>query len=431
MDRRWLLASIGLAVPIGAAAGLASAAFLAALAAVTTLRESHGWLILLLPVAGAVIAWSYAGFGRSAAGGNNLILDQIHDGRRDDLVPLRMFPLVLGATLLTHLVGGSAGREGTAVQMGGAIAAWAARVLGLGAERMRVLLMCGISGGFAGVFGTPLAGTVFGMEVLALGGFRYDAMLPCLAAAVAADLTVRLLGIPHAHYAVETPVPAIGITPVLLVALAGIAFGLCSALFSELVALIERLSKRWMPHPVWRTALGGVAVLAVTLALGTRAYNGLSLPLLASSFDGGDVPQLAFLLKLLLTVLTLGVGFKGGEVTPLFVIGATLGVTLSGIIPLEPDFLASLGFTAVFAAAANTPVACVIMGAELFGNGAILYGGIAVFVAYTISGHRGIYHSQRVLAPKFGPERDGVAGSTLRDLRERERHAATWRRDAR
>ncbi|MFM9106313.1 MAG: chloride channel protein [Chloroflexota bacterium] len=418
MHRSWLLAGVALAVPVGVAAGLASAAFLAALAAVTAYRESHGWLIFLLPAAGALMAWAYATVGRSAAGGNNLILDQIHGGR-DDLVPLRMFPLILASTLLTHLVGGSAGREGTAVQMGGAIAAAAGRRLGLTAEHLRVLLMCGVSGGFAGVFGTPLAGAVFGMEVLALGGFRYGAMLPCLAAAVSADLTVRLLGIPHAHYAIATPAPPAGIAPVLLVAVAGVAFGLCSALFIESVALVERMARRFAPDPVRRAALGGAAVLALTLALGTRAYNGLSLPLLASTFDGGAVPALAFLFKLILTAVTLGVGFKGGEVTPLFVIGATLGVTLAAFIPLEPDFLAALGFIAVFAAAANAPVACVIMGAELFGNGAILYGGIAVFVAYTVSGHRGIYHAQRILAPKFGPGRDGLAGAALRDLRER------------
>ncbi|MGI9252102.1 MAG: chloride channel protein [Thermomicrobiales bacterium] len=419
MKHWWILAGIALAIPAGIAAGLASAGFLAALAVVTAERETHPWLLFLLPAAGALIAWAYAGFGRAAAGGNNTIIDQIHDGQRGDLVPLRMFPLVLAATLLTHLVGGSAGREGTAVQMGGAIAAWLARTLHLSPERMRILLMCGISGGFAGVFGTPLAGTVFGMEVLALGGFRYDAMLPCLAAAISADLTVRLLGIPHTHYAVETPVPPVAIAPILLVIVAGIAFGLCSALFSEAVLLIERATKRWFPNPILRTALGGVAIIAITLALGTRAYNGLSLPLLTSAFNGGEVPTLAFLFKLVLTAVTLGVGFKGGEVTPLFVIGATLGVTLSGPLHLAPDFLASLGFTAVFAAAANTPLACVIMGAELFGNGAILYSGIAIFVAYTISGHRGIYHSQRIFAPKHGPLSAPPDGSTLRDLRNR------------
>jgi H+/Cl- antiporter ClcA len=417
MDRRWSLAAIALAIPVGIAAGLASAAFLAALAAVTRIQTDHGWLLFLLPLAGALIAWAYAGVGRSAAGGNNLILQQIHEG--DDVVPLRMFPLVLGSTLLTHLVGGSAGREGTAVQMGGAIAAWTSRTLGLSLDRMRILLMCGISGGFSGVFGTPLAGTVFGMEMLAVGGIRYAALLPCLAAAVAADLTVRLLDIPHTHYAIATPVPELGLLPVALVALAGVAFGLASAFFSESVRLVERLSRRWLPQPVWRTALGGVAVIAITLALGTRAYNGLSLPLLDAAFAGGDVPHLAFLFKLILTAVTLGVGFKGGEVTPLFVIGATLGVTLAGPLGLEPDFLASLGFTAVFAAAANTPIACVIMGAELFGTGTILYSGIAIFIAYTISGHRGIYHGQRLLVPKFGLAPDGVPSTSSRDPRER------------
>jgi len=411
---RWVL----LGALVGVLAGVASAVFLATLDWATAAFDTDGWLLYLLPVGGLAIGCAYHYLGGRSEEGNNLILGEIHDPTA--WVPRRMAPMVLVGTIVTHLFGGSAGREGTAVQMGGAIAAWAARTLRLDAGRMRVLLMCGISGGFAGVFGTPLAGTVFGMEVLALGGFRYGAMLPCLAAAVAADLTVRLLGIPHTHYAVTTPVPPLGVTPVLLVAAAGIAFGLCSALFVEAVALVERVARGLAPNPVWRAALGGAAVLAITLALGTRAYNGLSLPLLDAAFaNGGGVPALAFLFKLVLTAVTLGVGFKGGEVTPLFVIGATLGVALSGIIPLEPDFLAALGFTAVFAAAANTPVACVIMGAELFGGGAILYGGIAVFVACTISGHRGIYAAQRVLDPKFGPERSPITGAALRDLRTR------------
>lgn len=420
MDRRWLLVGILLAVPIGIASGLASSLFLASLAVATAWQGENPWLLYLLPLAGAAIAWAYAGIGRSAAGGNNLILDQIHEADRVGLVPLRMFPLVLAATLLTHLCGGSAGREGTAVQMGGAIASWFSRLLGVGADRLRIMLMCGISGGFASVFGTPLAGTVFGMEVLAVGGIRYEALIPCLVAAVAGDLTVRLLEIPHASYALATPTPAFGLTTVGLVVVAGAAFGIVSVLFGEATAAVERVSTRLVPRPIWRTVLGGGVVIAITFALGTRIYNGLSLPLLAAAFEEPEaVPTFAFLFKLVLTAVTLGVGFKGGEVTPLFVIGAALGATLAGPLGLPADFLAAIGFIAVFAAAANTPIACVVMGAELFGTTGIAYVGIATFVAYTISGDRGIYHSQRILVPKHAPMSSTDVGATLRELRAR------------
>jgi len=250
-----------------------------------------------------------------------------------------------------------------------------------------------------------LLGHAFGMEVLALGGLTYVAMVPCLVAAVAGNLTVQELGIAHAEYAIAAPIPDPGLATILRVALAAAAFGVASAGFSELVTLVERESKALVADPVWRTALGGVAVVLVTLLLGTRAYNGLSLPLIAGSLDGSGVPTFAFLFKAVLTALTLGVGFKGGEVTPLFVVGATLGATLGGPLGEPPAFLAALGFVAVFSSAANTPLAGIVMGVELFGGAAAgpaaLFFGIAVIVAYTVSGHRGIYHAQRVLAPKF------------------------------
>lgn len=406
---------LGLAALIGVGAGAASALFLEVLRLATDAQGNRPWLLYLLPVAGAAIAWLYAGYGRSASGGANLILDQIHDPR-DAGVPLRMFPLILASTVATHLFGGSAGREGTAVQMGGAIAADLARRLRLDQAETRLALMCGISGGFSGVFGTPLAGAVFGMEMLALGGMRYAALIPCLVAALAADETVRLLAVGHAYYAVTSVIPALSAETITKVALVGVGCGLVSAAFGELTLLVEHGARRLVGNPILRTALGGVLVVGISLALGTRAYNGLSLPLLQESFTG-DVPTLAFLAKLVLTAVTLGVGFKGGEVTPLFVIGATFGAVLTGPVGLAPDFLAALGFVAVFAAAANTPIACVLMAAELFGGGGIVYFGIAVFVAYAVSGHRGIYHAQRILAPKRAGAHGEPTATTLRDLR--------------
>lgn len=411
---------LALAAVVGVLSGLASAAFLASLDWVTNVRLANPWLLFLLPLAGAAIAWTYRRYAGRAAGGTNLILDEIHAPGGAG-VPLRMLPLILGSTLVTHLFGGSAGREGTAVQMGGAIAGGLARRLSLDPRHARALLMAGISGGFAGVFGTPLAGTIFGMEVLAVGGIAYAALLPCLAAAVAAHLTVLGLGIAHAEYAIAAPIPHADPATLAKVALAAVAFGLVAAAFSELTGLIEREAKALVADPVWRTALGGVAVVLVTLLLGTRAYNGLSLPLISASLDGTGVPTFAFLFKLVLTALTLGVGFKGGEVTPLFVIGATLGATLGGPLGEPPAFLAALGFVAVFGAAANTPLACIVMGVELFGGAAAgpaaLFFGVAVIVAYTVSGQRGIYHAQRVLAPKFPASAAPDPAARLSELR--------------
>jgi H+/Cl- antiporter ClcA len=257
------------------------------------------------------------------------------------------------------------------------------------------------------------------MEVVAMGGMRYEALIPCLIAAVVGDLVVNLTGVQHGHYVVASGFPDLTVRIFFLVALAGIAFGLTSLLFSEATATVEHLMKRLVPRSTLRTFLGGFMVIAMTLAYGTRAYNGLSLPLLADCFSGANIPTFAFLLKLALTAVTLGVGFKGGEVTPLFVIGATLGVTLSGPLGLPPDTLAALGFVAVFAAAANTPIACVIMGMEIFGGSGVVLFGIAIFVAYTISGDRGIYHAQRVLTSKHLQFGSASVGSSLAEVRQR------------
>lgn len=417
-----IVGEIALAVPIGVGCGMAGAVFLRALAWATAAQTDHGWLLFLLPPAGAGMAWLYAGVGRSAVGGANLILDQIHEPQGSG-VPLRLFPLILLTTVATHLFGGSAGREGTAVQMGGAIGGQLARTLRLDGRQTRLALMCGISGGFAGVFGTPLAGTIFAIEVLAIGRIRFGALLPCLASAFASDEAVRLLRVHHGVYRIAA-IPDLSASLILKVALAGVAFGVASALFSEATEAVSHAAARLVADPVARTALGGGLVVGATLLLGTRIYNGLSLPLLSSAFtDPAAVPTPAFLAKLGLTALTLGVGFKGGEVTPLFVIGATLGVSLAAPLSLPPSFLAALGFVAVFAAAANTPFACVAMGAELF-SGGILYFGVATFIAYAISGHRGIYPAQRVRTGKRPLRDPRLRGATLREIRRARRSPA-------
>lgn len=389
---RWLLISS----LIGALAGTASAGFLVALDWLTRWREAHPWALALLPVAGLFIGMAYHYFGDRVVRGNNLILDEIH--RPTTLIPLRMVPLVLGGTLATHLFGGSAGREGTAVQMGGALADQLTRWLGLRPRDRRLLLIAGMSAGFASVFGTPLAGAVFGLEVFLLGSIRYDAALPSFLAAVIADWVTRAWGVGHTHYPVLAPLP---ITPVLLgcTLVVGALFGLTARCFSTLTHAVSRLFARIAYAPL-RPVVGGVLVAGLMWALGTDRFSGLGIPVIVEAFQHPLAPT-DFAWKLALTALTLGCGFKGGEVTPLFFIGAALGSALAVVLPLPVALLAAMGFVGVFAGAANTPLACTLMGIELFGGNAAIYLGLACVVAYLFSGHTGIYGSQVVGQAKY------------------------------
>lgn len=399
---------------VGLLSGAASAAFLSSLGLATAAREGHPWLLWLLPVAGMAIGWIYDRFGRSVEAGNNLLLERIHEADGDGRVPLRMAPLIAFGTVATHLFGGSAGREGTAVQMGGSLTSLVGRPLRLGVEDRRVLLMAGISGGFGSVFGTPLAGMVFGMEVLAVGRIRYDALVPCLVASTVGDLVCRGLGVGHHHYAVSAPAMTGGL--LLAVGLAGLLFGTASLLFAELTHAIGHAAKAAIRRPWLRPLLGGLAVILLTYLVGTRDYLGLSLPLIERSFRPEGVVLGAFALKILFTAVTLGTGFKGGEVTPLFCIGATLGNAFAALTGQPTAVFAALGFVAVFAGAANTPLACILMGIELFGADLAVPLTMACIVSYIASGHRGIYLSQRVDTPKAAmvlvPD-----GSLLRDTR--------------
>jgi H+/Cl- antiporter ClcA len=382
---------------VGILSGSASAIFLGSLDYATKVRVDHPWLLYLLPFAGLAIGLFYRYPGRGLDGGNNLILDEIHDPQSK--IPARLAPVILVATVITHLFGGSAGREGTAVQMGGSLASWVARVLRLEKLDLRILVMAGVSGGFGSVFGTPVAGMIFGLEVLAVGRMRYDALIPCLIGSAVGHWTClfwfAFWGGAHGQYAIHSHIE---ITALLIgkILIAAPLFGLASILFSEMTHALQTVFARLSPWPPARPLLGGIVVVLLTFLVGTNDYLGLSLPLLHRPFDGDSVRNFDFAWKILFTAITLGAGFKGGEVTPLFVIGATLGATLGYWLGVPIDFLAALGFVAVFAAAANTPLACTAMGIELFGATHALSIAIACVGAYLWAGHRGIYLSQRL-----------------------------------
>lgn len=414
---KWL-AVVG---PVAAVIGSACALFLWSLEEVTDIRFDQPWLLFLLPLAGAGVSVLYTRIGGTSEGGANLLMDAIHGRRQGDtpiMVPRRMAPLILFATVVTHLFGGSAGREGTALQMGGSIASAFGHWFRLSPTDIRILLTAGIAAGFSGVFGTPLAGTVFALEVLVLGRMKYDALIPCLIAALIADWVCRAWGISHIGE-VESlsalPATAAAFDWWLMgkVALAGIAFGLASIMFAELTHSIQHFCKSNIKRACMRPFAGGLVIIAMVYLLGTRDYLGLSVSspdpgavTLATAFSPDGVHSLSWLWKLIFTAVTLGSGFKGGEVTPLFFIGATLGNVLAGILNAPVDIFAALGFVAVFAGATNTPLACTIMGMELFGAQYGVYFAAASFISYICSGHSGIYPSQRIGTPKWGAAPD-------------------------
>jgi H+/Cl- antiporter ClcA/PII-like signaling protein len=407
---RQLLLWTLLVVPVGILSGSASAFFLWALDRVTEVHWRHGWLLFLLPLAGVVVGWVYHRLGKSAEGGNNLILDQIHEPGGG--VPTRMAPLILISTLVTHLFGGSAGREGTAVQMGGSLASAYGRLCKFGEDNMRILLMAGVAAGFGSVFGTPLTGAVFAMEVLVIGRVQYDALIPVLVASVVGDATCSAWGIHHAiyHIGIADGSGSLALLDGSLMAkvvLVAIAAGLTSKLFAELTHGLQRTFKKIAPSAPLRGALGGVLVIGLVYLVGTHDYLGLGVRAhdpgavtLLSAFTPGEATPWSWWWKLLFTAVTLAAGFKGGEVTPLFFMGAALGNTLAGLLGAPVDLFAGLGFIAVFAGATNTPLACTIMGIELFGSHYTVYFSVACFVAYYFSGHSGIYTAQRLGASK-------------------------------
>lgn len=384
---------------IGFVIGLVGIAFHLALEWATEFRTAHPMLLWLLPFGGLAIVLAYRLAGQEKDRGTNFILVAV---RANEAVTLRTAPLIFFSTVVTHLLGGSAGREGAALQLGGSIASSFGRIFQLNEREGRIMTMCGMAAGFAALFGTPLAASVFAMEVVSVGVMYYAALLPCVLASVIAQRFSLFLGGEATAFSVSgipQEADALLIAKLLL-------FGAACAGLAALVCIVfhnvGHLFKKWFPNRYVCIAAGGAVVVVLTLLLGTRDYNGAGTQVIERAM-AGEASYAAFFIKLVMTAVTIGVGYKGGEIVPVLFIGSTFGAAYGGLFGLGASFAAGLGMVSVFCGVTNSPLTSLLLAYELFGGDSLALFALPVTVAYMLSGYYGLYSEQKILYSKLKP----------------------------
>ncbi len=384
---QWLL----LAGLTGAACGLAGAAFTWCVAQATALRGAHPWLLLCMPLAGLAIVFSYRAAGMENDSGTNQIIASVRGGKRP---PVRLAPLIFLGSALTHLTGGSAGREGAALQIGGSISAGIGRLLRLGERSVNTIIQCGMAGLFSALFGTPLTAAVFTLEVVNVGQLRYAALFPCLLSALTADAIPRALGLPAERYHLSG-LPELGPASLLRCGALAILAALVSIAFCVLMHQAGHLYKKYIPNQYLRALAGAALVIALTVLEGSGDYNGAGGHIIELAVEGEVHVPWAFLLKMLFTALTLGAGFRGGEIVPTLFIGSTFGCAAAPLLGLDPAFGAAVSMTALFCGVVNCPMASIFLAVELFGGEGLLFFALACALSFLVSGRYSLYSSQR------------------------------------
>lgn len=389
---RWLvLASI-----TGLAVGAFSSVFSWCMTMVTSLRMAHDWLIFFLPVAGLIIVFLYQIADMKDDKGTNQILLAIHASPR---IRLRLAPLIFISTILTHLFGGSAGREGAALQLGGSIGNSLGNLLHLDDDDKKIMVLCGMSAAFSALFGTPIAAAVFPLEVISVGIMQYSALLPCIFSSLIASHFAATMGIaPEAFTIVD--IPALELVSGLKIILVAAICGIASTCFCFLLELVHQKYAQILKNPYVRIFVAGVLVVVISLMLQTRDYNGAGIPVIERAMEG-EVVWYAFLIKMILTVLTLCAGFKGGEIIPSLFIGATLGCLLGQFLGISPSLCTAIGMISLFCGATNCPLSSMLIGFELFGFKGVYYILIAIAVSYAFSGYRSLYQQQVIVYSKY------------------------------
>lgn len=382
---------------IGGIGGVIGSLFHIGVNYATQTRGQHPWILYLLPALGLIIAGLYR-VTKVEGKDTNAVIESVHFGKN---VPVLLVPVIFIATVLTHLGGGSAGREGAALQIGGGIGHTTGRLLRLGEKDLPLATLCGMSAVFSALFGTPLTATIFAMEVISVGVFYYAGLLPCLTAALMGYLVSLLMGVLPTRFTVANP--GLDAWTMVLVILLAIGCAVASILFCRGLQETGRLAAKLLPSPFVRAFVGGVLVIGLTLLVGNGDYNGAGMEVVERAMSG-QVRSWAWLLKLLFTAVTIGFGFKGGEVVPSFFVGACFGCVLGGFLGLPAGFGAAIGLVAVFCGAVNCPIASVFLSIELFGTGDLLYFTMACAISYLLSGYCGLYSSQTILYSKMRAE---------------------------
>ena len=394
---RALFQWLGLAVLTGLACGLAGAAFAWCVTQATGLRAAHPWLLYCMPLAGLLIVACYRGVHMENDSGTNQIIASVRGHVRP---PVRLAPLIFTGSVLTHLTGGSAGREGAALQIGGSISAGFGRLLRLKEENVNNIIQCGMAGLFSALFGTPLTATVFALEVVDVGHLQYAALFPSLLTALIANAIPRWLGLPGEGYHLQG-LPELEPIALLQCGALAVLAALVSIAFCVLMHETGHLYKKYIPNQYLRALAGAAFVIALTLIEGSGDYNGAGGNLIELAVEGKDIVPWAFLLKMVFTALTLGAGFRGGEIVPSLAIGATFGCVVGPLLGMDPAFGAAIAMIAMFCGVVNCPIASVFLAIELFGGGGLLFFALACALSYLLSGNYSLYSSQNIIFSKL------------------------------